>query len=206
MAAIERLSAAKTVAVADKSGQIIRSGYGDVYTVGDTITRVKTDSYTKVEMSRETTSIASNKDGFIKFSGGVVMTTSGEFVRFPNGTTFDPPLAALPAEGYGVGRKFQSRVSMTQGSGPIAGQKGWAEQEGKIVAFEEVTVPAGTFKAYKMVTNSINMWGYRITRTVWADPKSGFAVKTIFEGRSVRGGNADKWTEEAHTLTYAKRS
>jgi hypothetical protein len=205
MSIIDRLNAAKTVAVADKSGQIIRSGYADVYKAGTSVVRVRTDGYTNAEISRTTSTIVSVKDGYVTFEGGTVLTTAGEFVRSGDGTTFDPPQPALPADGYGVGKKWQSRVTIVPGSGFRQGQKGWTDSDGKIVAFEDITIQAGKFKAYKIEATSINIWGYRTKRTIWVDPVSGWAIKTVFEGRGLNG-NADRWNEEAVSVTLGSKS
>jgi hypothetical protein len=106
-----------------------------------------------------------------------------------------------------VGKKWEARVSLTPGGGPRAGQKGWTEINGKVLAYETVTVPAGTFKAYKMEHNSINIWGTRSKLTIWTDFEAGTRVKAEFESRSNTGGaGADKWYEELVTYKRGPRS
>jgi Caspase domain len=204
MAAIDRFNKAKTVAVADKSGQIIRNGYADVFRVGDRGEFIRYDGYTKKELFKRASEIVSIKDGIVTFAGNVLFTTAGEFIRNGDGTTFDPPLPALPAEGVAVGRKWEGRVSLIPGSGPRKGEKGWTEINGKILAYETVTVPAGTFKAYKIEQNSVNIWGTRSKMTIWTDFEAGTRVKAEFEER--RGGNnADRWYEELVTYKRGPR-
>jgi Caspase domain len=207
MSAIDRFNKAKTIAVADKSGQIIRSGYADVFRVGDVGEFVRYDGYSKREVSRRTNEILSIKDGIVTFSGGTLLTAAGEFIRDGGGSTFDPPLPILPADGMAVGRRWEARVGLTPGGGPRAGQKGWTEINGKVLAYETVTVPAGTFKAYKMEHNSINIWGTRSKLTIWTDFEAGTRVKAEFESRSNTGGaGADKWYEELVTYKRGPRS
>ncbi len=205
MSAIDRLSKAKTVAVADKSGQIIRNGYIDVFRVGDVGEFVRYDGYSKREISRRTNEILSIKDGIVSFSGGTLLTSAGEFIRDGSGTTFDPPLPILPTDGVAVGKKWEGRSDITPGSGPRAGQKGWTDINGKVLAYETVTVPAGTFKAYKIEQNSINIWGYRAKTTIWTDFEAGTRIKAEFEGRP-RNGNADRWYEELTSYKRGPRS
>ncbi len=199
MSAIDRFNKAKTVAVADKSGQIIRNGYAEVFRVGDVGQFIRYDGYTKKEVSRRTNETLSIKDGVVTFSGGSLFTTAGEFIRSGDGTTFDPPMPALPADGLAVGKRWESRVNLIPGSGPRAGQKGWADVVGRILAYETVTVPAGTFKAYKIEQSGINVWGFRTKTTIWTDLDAGTRVRAEYEGRGLNGG-ADKWYEELVSL------
>jgi hypothetical protein len=205
MTAIDRFNKVKTVAVADKSGQIIRTGYADLVRVGDFGQFIRYDGYTKNEISRRDSEILSIKDGVSTFSNGVLFTAAGEFIKSGDGSTFDPPLPILPADGVAVGRKWTARVSQVLGSGPRKGEKGWTEMNGRILAYETVTVPAGTFKAYKIEQNTINMWGYRAKTTIWTDFEAGTRVKAEFEGRA-QNGNADRWYEELATYKRGPRS
>lgn len=119
--------------------------------------------------------------------------------------TFDPPLLLLPADGVGIGKKWEGRSSFTLTTGPAAGQKGWVENAGTIAAIETITVPAGTFKTYRFERTSINRWGYRTKEVMWAEVNSLMRVKAVFEGRP-RHGNPDLWSEEAVSVTRGKAS
>jgi Caspase domain len=205
--AIDRLNAAKTQAFTDKTGQVMSASSAGRFNVGDGAEYLRVDDYTKIEILRRKPKILRVADGQVYFAGGGIITTSSESVIDGGSNhTYDPPRPNAPADGFAVGRKWSSRVGMTLGSGPSAGQKRWVEVEGRVVAFEDLTVPAGTFKAYKLEINQINAWGYRSKLFVWVSPTFGLSLKTVFEGRNVRGGNADRWTEEAISITRGQSS
>jgi hypothetical protein len=205
MNVIERLNAAKTKAYVDKNGVTVRGTYGEMLRVGDQSEIVRYDGYTKQEISRYKPIILKIEEGLVHFNGSTVVTTAGELVRRGDGTTFDPPMLLMPADGIAVGKKWEGRSAFTPTVGFNAGKKGWAENSGKILAIETITVPAGTFKAYKIERASINLWGYRIKETLWADVDSMTRLKATFEGRG-RFGNPDLWYEEAISFKRGKAS
>jgi hypothetical protein len=57
----------------------------------------------------------------------------------------------------------------------------------RIAALEEVTVPAGTFKAYRLELSAIHEDGVRFKLTRWRRPEWGFHVKQLREVRPARG-------------------
>jgi hypothetical protein len=69
-----------------------------------------------------------------------------------------------------------------------------------VLAIETITVPAGTFKTFKIERNSINRAGARTKNTYWMLPDFGFIVKQTMEARR-RNGKADLWSEEAISIT-----
>ena len=204
---IERLNEAKTKAYAAKSGEVFAATSAGRFLVGDSAEYVRVDNRTKLEINRRKPQIIRVADGRVYFTGGGIITTNGEsLVDGGSNHSYDPPRPNAPADGLAVGRKWAGRVAMTNGSGPSVGQKRWVEVEGRVLAYEEIKVPAGTFKAYKIELVSINAWGYRAQVTAWVSPDIGFSLKTVFEGRNVRFGGADSWTEEAISITRGKPS
>ena len=95
-----------------------------------------------------------------------------------------PPRLDLPAGDYVVGKKWTYRSIQTNKNG----SKGWVEGEVRIVALEDVTVPAGTFKAYKLELNSISQRGERVQLIRWHQSDWGVAIKTLREIRRRSGG------------------
>jgi hypothetical protein len=205
MNAIERLNEAKTKAYTDKNGVSVARSYADMFRVGDQAELVRYDGYSKQEISRSKPTINKIENGFISYNGNTLLTTAGELVRRGDGMTFDPPLLLLPADGVGIGKKWEGRSSFTLTTGPAAGQKGWVENAGTIAAIETITVPAGTFKTYRFERTSINRWGYRTKEVMWAEVNLLMRVKAVFEGRPQRG-NPDLWSEEAISVTRGKAS
>ncbi len=205
MNVIERLNEAKTKAYTDKNGVSIARSYADMFRVGDQAELVRYDGYSKLEISRAKPTINKIENGLVYYSGNTILTTAGELQRRGDGMTFDPPLLLLPADGIGVGKKWEGRSAFTLITGPFAGQKGWVENAGVIKGIETITVPAGTFKTYRFERTSINRWGYRTKEIMWAEVDSLTRVKATFEGRPQRG-NPDLWTEEAVSVTRGKPS
>jgi hypothetical protein len=76
----------------------------------------------------------------------------------------------------------------------------WIEEEGHVLALEALTVPAGTFKAYKIEVNSTNRNGAHIKSTYWMLPDFGFPIKQRIEMHRPNG-RAESWTEEALSIT-----
>ncbi len=208
--AIDRLNEAKTKAFTDKAGVVVQTSSVFKYTVGHAVDYVRKDGYSKAEILRRTARISSVQNGLVTFSNGTVITTSGEVVRRgSDGVVFDPPIPQLPPEGFAVGKKWESRSTLTPTTGPAAGQKGWTEMNAKVVALETITVPAGTFKAYKIETEGVNRWGIRQKITTWIEPTTMFSIKTIFDSRRLASGaysGADIWTEEAVSITRGNPS
>ncbi len=203
MGMIERLNEAKTAAYVDKSGLEVRSSAVLKVRPGDEFEFVRKDDYTKNEIMRPKVRVLRVAEGMVYYTDGGVSTVNAESViDIGSNHSYDPPRANMPVDGLAVGKKWSTRVSMTLGRGPATGQKRWTESQGRVLAAETITVVAGTFKTFKIENKRINAWGYIETDTSWVDPTLGLTVKRVFEGRSVRGGNADRWSQE---LTSLKR-
>jgi Caspase domain len=204
MNVIERLNAAKTKSYTSKNGMLVEASYARMWRVGDRTELTRYDGYSKNELLKRTSRITSMQDGFVNI-GATQLTNTGEVVRFGDGSTYDPPMPLLPADGVGVGKKWDARVAFTPGTGASAGKQGWQEVSGKILALETINVPAGVFKAYKVEYNYMNSWGYRSKQVLWLEAESLQRIKAIFEGRP-RFGNPDLWFEEATSFARGKAS
>ena len=73
-----------------------------------------------------------------------------------------------------VGKRWTGRTLETS---ERSGSKSLREDRIRIVAQEEVKVPAGTFVAYKFVLESNLANGVRVKRTYWAQPGWGHSIK-----------------------------
>lgn len=192
--AIDRLNEAKTLSTTDKAGKLIESSSVGKYIVGTTVEVARTDGLTNVVTHRVNT-IVSVQNGLVSYSDGTITTTSGETVRAWDGRTFDPPQPIYPPSGLVVGKEWLLRVGQTPGPTQPSSQKGWVEAQGKILTYEDVTVPAGTFKAYKFQTEQMFSFGLRNKRTIWYSNELNLPLKVIYESRS--GNYLNLWTEEA---------
>ena len=79
---------------------------------------------------------------------------------------YDPPIPLVPGDDWQVGRTTKLRTIWK----PNSGSQQWMDLELKIVSRETITVPAGTFDAYKVVLSGIRQDGSRITRESWFEP------------------------------------
>ncbi len=101
--------------------------------------------------------------------------------------SFDPPRVDVPGDELRVGKKWTSRTIEFNESWS---KKAVREDHVEIVAYEEITVPAGTFKAYKLVMKSKISNGNYALNTYWVEPGWGFKIKSIRQVQRPRGNNS----------------
>jgi hypothetical protein len=95
-----------------------------------------------------------------------VRGTRAGFTEKDESGTYDPPIPLVPGDVWQVGQTAKSRTIWT----PSSGSAQWMDVEVKVVSREAVTVPMGTFDAYKVVLSALRQDGTRITRTSWFEP------------------------------------
>ncbi len=186
-AVLERLQKAKVTTVANKDG-VTQLPSSARFRLGDEWTMRIIDGYSHVEVRRGSTKVVKITEDRVELSDGVtVFTPEGGTIRNRFVPDMSPPRLDLPAGEYVVGKKWEFRSIETR----LNGDKGWVNGESRVTAFETVTVPAGTFKAYKVELRSINQFGARVELTRWMDPNFGMALKTV---RTIypRTGPADR--------------
>ncbi len=76
----------------------------------------------------------------------------------------------------------------------------WIEEEGQVLALETITLPAGTFKAFKIQVISNSRTGQSVKSTYWMLSDFGFPIKQQIELHRPNG-QTNRWTEEALTIT-----
>ena len=99
-------------------------------------------------------------------SVATVRVTRAGFTEKDESGTYDPPIPLVPGDVWQVGQTAKSRTVWK----PLSGPAQWMDVELKVVSREPVTVPLGTFDAYKVVLNGLREDGTRITRTSWFEP------------------------------------
>lgn len=201
MGVIDRLSAAKLATYKDRSG-IEHAAVQTRYRVGDEIERVRTYAEPNKPPEKFKIRVLSVAGGIVSLNGGTVLTSIGETVYDAGtGNSYDPPTPFLPADDLAVGKKWHARMTLTTKNG----SKNWEEKEGKVVAIESITVPAGTFQAFKIEQSWKNGWGNWGTSTSWTLPNSGFAIKVIVDQRYKDTTRRDSWTQEATSIKLAAK-
>ncbi len=164
--------------------------YRIIWKLGSASTFVRLDFLTKLPISERTAEVTFVGGDRVEFNKGENITTfSGATMRSISGSSFDPPIQAYPAGDFQLGQRWASRSVETRGN-----YKGWIEFENRVVAYEDVSVKLGTFKAYKMVAKFKTQGGTHGTHTLWIDPSIGM-VKFIRE--AIRSdGQRDSFIEE----------
>jgi hypothetical protein len=137
------------------------------YQVGDVHTFRIVDGMTKAEKPLQLKVTAVDVEGDqVEFNGG-------EFVSDLMGNTtsntrgvFSGPRQFYPAELH-VGKKWQTMFKQKRPSGITYTFR----YDVRVVARERITVPAGTFDAYKIEARGFNVQlGASLTRTIWVAP------------------------------------
>lgn len=169
--------------------------------LGDEIEYVYRDYLTQLETRRETLRVTAIKDGVVEINNGQqIVTLAGGTVRNDMGIDFDPPLQTLPADEFQIGKHWVSRSQQTMPKSiptPI-GDVGWIEQEMKVTAYEQITVPAGTMHAYRIEASLRSYRGLSGKVTYWVDSR-GTIAKYVRQARvSLANGMTrdNSWTRE----------
>lgn len=169
--------------------------------VGDEIEYVYRDYLTNLEMRRETLRVTTIKDGFVEINNGQqIVTLAGGTVRNDMGSDFDPPLQALPADEFQIGKRWVSRSQQTlpKSTATPSGDTGWVEQDMKVTAYEQVTVPAGTMYAYRIEASLQTHRGLSGKLTYWVDSRGTIAKYVRQAKLSLPNGvtRDSSWTRE----------
>jgi uncharacterized caspase-like protein len=171
--AIAHLEKSKLVAHVDKNGVVQQTGMTR-YRVGDFVETRTLNESGQVILSQKRT--VTRIDGGLVYennSNEPTRTIDGGLIKVTSeaGTVrFDPPRLDFPGDEFLVGKKWTWRSTMIFG-----GSQRQIESDVKIVGFEEITVPAGTFKTFKVtqiqkesngkIFNTLNCW-YEASLTI----------------------------------------
>ncbi len=138
----------KKIEIAPSEGNPFTKGTARIDTnfkVGDTYSYRETDLYTKLVTRTFTNRVTEITDNEVIFNNGVLVTDLfGNFVKLPNGNRQTGAQFFIPE--YSVGKKWATRFKVLTPKGGT----NEVDLEFKVVVREQVTVPAGTFEAYKI--------------------------------------------------------
>lgn len=185
MKSVTRLLAvvACLVATATAQAQKAEMPAATAFNVGDTWEWRQVDSRTKLEEGKRTRTVVKDDD-VLKFSGeGGNLELSAAFLGIP----LQKPWRVWPLE---VGKKWAYEEDWTRADGVT----GNTQQDAAVVAYEEVSVPAGKFMAFKIehrgwYQNSRGRNGHQ-NDTFWYAPDVTADVKHI------RDDGFNKYTRE----------
>ncbi|PJI95705.1 caspase domain-containing protein [Acidovorax sp. 69] len=160
--------------------------------LGDTTEYVYRDLLTQLEQKRETLKVTSVTDELIEFNGGkVVWTVGGATVKNDQGLEFDPPVQTLPVGDIQLGKRWATRSNFLV---PHRNVRGWTEEDSFVVGYEDIEVPAGRFKAWRIETKMRTEGGLFAQITNWVT-SDGRLVKYVRKGRT-RDGKDASWMRE----------
>ena len=181
---VERLDRAKVLAQADQAGQT-QGPWAPRFRLGDTAQYQTRDGVTGPVKERRT--------AMVTFAMGTTVFTSDLFATdqndiFTTGGALsrdgkvqnDPPVQLLPGGEYQVGKRWKGRSRQFQGR---SGHSTWLDFEGHVAGIENITTPAGTFVAYKVVVEFQYESGQFTRSTYWMQPDWGFPLKRQYEVR-----------------------
>jgi len=192
--ALEQLDKAKITSQADKNGLVQELGEPR-YRLGDKFTRVTRDDYTGREIKRWDFSIDRIENGLVYFKSAdeeIIGTLDGSAVQTvnPRGTSkFDPPVLYLPGDEFKIGKSWTVSTYQTAPQGKFT-----RTVNIKIVAYEKLTIQAGTYWAYKFESNGL-AGNSRYEETYWNLPDWGIRLKTITKFYPSRGAATLETTE-----------
>jgi hypothetical protein len=187
---LENLAKAKITAQKDKNGIQQIAGLGR-FRVGDTWVIATIDNWINKETSRATKTVTKIENGLVFISGDdgdEIRTQDGALVKSV-AATFDPPRIDLPGDELIIGKRWKGRSIQKNGT-----FSRWRDDEFKIVGFEEITIPAGVFKAFKIESTGMFEFGTFVTRTFWVEPNWGVLLKTDYTTRPRRGNGGTRET------------
>lgn len=92
----------------------------------------------------------------------VLLPGDKPFIRYDPPVSFDFPVQA--------GKEWKKTYQLTLATGQIL----TADTSWKVESYEDVTVPAGTFKAFKIT----DIWSTGVVQTIWFNPDFGIWVKS----------------------------
>jgi hypothetical protein len=184
--------------------------------VGDSWTFDKTDGLKNVKDSTSVTVVTAVTDSDIRAdqtrtdSGAVTKVTRNKnfnlmVMEMANGKAIEDPFYPSFAFPLEIGKTWSGEVTRTRTY--ESDRKVVAKLTGKVLAWEKITVPAGTFDAMRIEVkgfyNGQNLrgrWSGQTTDTIWYAPAAKAAVKWLFE--DVGATSTYKNTELYELVSY----
>ncbi len=192
--ALEKLSKYKLLPQSSVTGEKIVENKIR-YRIGDTQTTKVTNLYSGAVVRQETKIVKKIANGQVFVNVGdetdsEIYTLDGGLAKNRNTqalVSFDPPRVDLPGDELQIGKKWTARTIEFNES---QSKKAIREDHIEVIAYEDITVPAGTFKAYKLVMKSSIANGNDALITYWVEPGWGFKIKLIRQVKRPSGKNS----------------
>jgi hypothetical protein len=199
-AALERLARAKTKPVVDRDGMVQVAGNAR-FQLGDKHYYYLRDDLTKTSRPGLMQVTQVNEDTVEINNGQDVYTHEGATIRNRIVSKMDPPRLDMPAGDYAIGKRWNYRSLKTLAIGQNVGVSFGVNGRSRITALEQVSVAAGTFKAYRLELEEFGDDGTHLKMRRWMLPGWGFPIKMERELRR-RYGSPEIETME---MSYRER-
>ena len=202
--ALERLQAPRIVAQALPGAPVQQPGQPR-FRVGDAWESRTVDNRAGGELLVSRNRVVRLEDGLARVEGtqGVSLFTLDGGAREIRGPTFhhvyDPPRLDLPGDEYVVGRRWTSRSWQTN----ERGRRILLESDFRVMALEDITIPAGRFKAWRIRMTAGLPNGGRVELTYWTLPDWGQKLKLIRQTWDRRGQPVQDETLELIEISRA---
>ncbi len=137
------------------------------YRVGDSYSYRTIDTLTQLQTREYTNRVAGVTDSEVIYgNGGFITDLLGNTTKNVNAIGVDVSDKQFYIGEYSVGKKWTTRWRYSTASG----EKRTGEVDFKVVAWEKITVPAGTFDAYKVEGKGFSSVGSYLQETYWIAP------------------------------------
>jgi len=171
------------------------------YRVGDTYTYSRMDVFSKVEMGQFTERVSDVTDDEVVYNRGRRTTDLlGNDVVDRAGNELTP--SQVYVYEYAVGKKWSTRFHIVRSGKGVHWKKGWNREDDielsfKVVAKETITVPAGTFEAYRVEGHGHTLLGgTNLNYVYWIAPgqvRRVLALEIVGRNRGSRPTRADRY-------------
>lgn len=171
------------------------------YRVGDRFDWQYRDGLTGLPMRRETWTVTAIQGERVELNGGeIVLTRGGSTIRNDTGIEYDPPLPGPRLSELRPGHRWEARSEQSRARDRLSG---WVDVRYVARAFEDVTVAAGTFKAWRVQAQASTQTGLRADVTAWVT--QGLGTVRLERRARHRDGRDDSWTRELVAYQLAPR-
>lgn len=160
-------SAGAEVCAPDKPGALPPYfGVSQAFKVGESYVYRSLDLLTRAELGRSQVSVKRIDGDEVHYSDGKVSDLFGNNVRSPDGQRWTPYQFFIA--GYQLGKRWPAQFLTTLADG----RKANMEFQLRVVARERITLPAGTFDAFRIEAQGKDLSnGDVLERTVWLAPE-----------------------------------
>ena len=171
------------------------------YRVGDRFEWQYRDGLTGLPMRTEIWTVTAIQGERVELNGGeIVLTRGGSTIRNDTGIEYDPPLPGPRLSELRPGHRWAARSEQSRARDRLSG---WVDVRYVARAFENVTVAAGDFKAWRVQAQVSTQTGLRADVTAWVTP--GLGTVRLERRARLRSGQDDSWTRELMAYQLAPR-